>query len=516
MFFSGKLRYVRLVGAVAILTSTATAAPKAEDRICIYKGNPHYWQYKGKPVLLVGGSKDDNLFQLPEVEKHLQEMKAVGGNFVRNTMSDRNDKGFEVYPFKKLDNGKYDLNQWNEEYWKRFDNFMRKTHQLDIFVQIEVWDRFDYSQRNWEPHPYRPNNNINYTTPSSGLADRYPDPAWYDTQPFFHSIPGMPRYVKQLDTVRKYQEKFVAKMLSYSLKYGHVLYCMNNETSTPPAWGRYWIAFIEKEAKKRGVSVYCTDMFNDGYKPETSGLLAQAYDDVRVYKFLDISQINSRLFNEDQWAKLMWVVKRIKKHPRPLNCVKIYGSGQTKWGSGTPVDGVERLWRNLFAGCAAVRSHRDGAGIGLQPISKACIKAVRKVETLVKFWDVESHQELLSDRGKDEAYLIARPGDAYVLYFTSGGSVGLNMKRYDKDFRLKWIDISTGEWGKETHIRGGKIVQIKTPGKGPYAAVIMTSVSTGTDNYKKKRLLTILKAVVSDIGNLAVIVRIIPGTIIMA
>ena len=36
-------------------------------------------------------------------------------------MSDRKDKDFELYPFRQLDNGTYDLNQWNVECWARFD-----------------------------------------------------------------------------------------------------------------------------------------------------------------------------------------------------------------------------------------------------------------------------------------------------------------------------------------------------------------------------------------------------------
>lgn len=123
--------------------------------------NPYYWQYNGKPVMLIGGSKDDNLFQIPDLKEHLDEMVAVGANYIRNTMSDRPDKGFEVYPFKKLENGKYDLNQWNDEYWQRFENLLKWTKERNIFVQIEVWDRFDYSRDNWEPHPYNPKNNIN-------------------------------------------------------------------------------------------------------------------------------------------------------------------------------------------------------------------------------------------------------------------------------------------------------------------------------------------------------------------
>ena len=31
-------------------------------KLLIYEANPHYWEYKGKPVLLLGASDEDNLF----------------------------------------------------------------------------------------------------------------------------------------------------------------------------------------------------------------------------------------------------------------------------------------------------------------------------------------------------------------------------------------------------------------------------------------------------------------------
>ena len=108
------------------VSSTAVAADRA-DRIQPWSRDARYWQYKGQPVLLLGGSKDDSLFQIPDLEAALDEMAAVGANYIRNTMSDRQDKGFELYPFKRLADGKYDLDQWNEEYWTRFENMLRWT-----------------------------------------------------------------------------------------------------------------------------------------------------------------------------------------------------------------------------------------------------------------------------------------------------------------------------------------------------------------------------------------------------
>ena len=41
------------------------------DRIQPYAQNPFYWQHKGRPVLLLGGSREDNLFQIPDIAEHL-------------------------------------------------------------------------------------------------------------------------------------------------------------------------------------------------------------------------------------------------------------------------------------------------------------------------------------------------------------------------------------------------------------------------------------------------------------
>ncbi len=53
----------------------------------------------------------------------------------------------------------------------------------------------------------------------------------------------------------------------------NVLYCMNNETHEDPAWGQYWMNFIERSARARGKSVLTTDMFDDVYEAEGSRVL---------------------------------------------------------------------------------------------------------------------------------------------------------------------------------------------------------------------------------------------------
>ena len=191
-----------------------------ENRIRPSDENPRYWQYNGKTVMLLGASVKDSLFQIPHLEAHLDEMKAAGANYIRNTMSDRKDRGFELWRAAQLQDGRYDLDQWNESYWERFENMLKWTAEREIIVQIELWDRFDYSRENWVGHPYNPKNNVNYTHEESGLAAEYPNHPGRNDQPFFFTTPKQ----RNNEVVLKYQQMFVEKMLSYTLKHNHVLY----------------------------------------------------------------------------------------------------------------------------------------------------------------------------------------------------------------------------------------------------------------------------------------------------
>ena len=437
------------------------------DGIRPYEKNLRYWQYRGEPVLLLGGSKDDNLFQIPKLKDHLDEIKAAGANYIRNTMSDRPDGGFEVYPYRRNEAGKYDLDQWNDEYWQRFANLLRWTAERDIIVQIEVWDRFDHSRENWEKNPYNPRNNVNYTSEETGLAAQYPDQPGGNKQPFFFTTPEQ----RDNETLLPYQQRFVDQMLEYSLQYNHVLYCIDNETSGEEAWAIYWAQYLRKRAAEAGKEVCITEMWDEwDLRGKTH---RRTLDHPERFDFIDVSQNNHKK-DQEHWDNFQWVRERIAAQPRPINTVKTYGADGNKFGH-TDRDGIERFWRHVIGGAASARFHRPDSGLGFSPTAVASIRAARKLQSLISLWEVEPANQLLSDRSADEAYLAFQPGVAYALYFTDGGSVGLDLREADGSFDLRWIDIATGEWGTHETIDGGDVVHIAAPGPGHWAAAIVRS-----------------------------------------
>ncbi len=453
---------------------STTSNPK--QQLKPWSKNVAYWQYRGEPVLLLGGSKTDHLFLADSLLTHLNEIHKIGGNYVRNTMCQR--EGLKLKPYELKSDGTFDLNQWNTDYWSRFENMLKWTHERNIIVQIEVWDRFDYSREFWEISPWNPRLNTNYSYEEAGFDKTYPKHPSSDLQPFFHSIPGMPLYNTKLDLIRGYQEAFVSKMLSYSLNYGHVLYCMNNETTSPLEWGQYWINFIKAKAAEKVAKVFVTDMFDDAHLGAKAVNTPVIFEDATHYQFADISQVNSRNFGDDHWRELEYLIKKVnEKHPRPSNHTKIYGGGYKSFGTGGLEDGIERFWRNILAGSASSRFHRPDSGNGLNERAVASIKAARLLESEVKFWEIEPQMQLLSQRAPNEAYLAAKPGESYILYFPYGGAVNLDLSDTTNSFQLKWISITEGIWldRKPEAVKGGGAVPIKAPFIGGWVAVI-TSV----------------------------------------
>lgn len=448
-----KLLTLLILSALTLAACNMNNPASGSKDKCIkpWRENPRYWQYKGKPVLLLGATDNDNLFQNENIESHLDSLKAIGGNYIRNTMSDR-DQGDEK-AFLRTPEGKYDLNGWNDVYWNKFTRMLHLTSERDIIVQIEIWDRFDHSRNEWLTDPYNPGNNINYSYADSGLDSLYPLHPGQNKQPFFYSVPEL----KNNDVVLKYQQTFVRKILSVSLEFDNVLYCIDNETSGEEEWATYWYEFIRENSK--GKEIYITQMW-DTWDVKTD-IHKRTFDHPERYGYIDISQ-NSQLPGYQNWVNQQYVFDYIKGNPRPVNSTKIYGSDRGNWLDRgiTTEHAVQTFFRNILGGYASSRFHRPPSGLGLSQTSVNCIRTVRKIEELVKLWDLEPGMELLLDNEENLAYLAAKNKEAFVIYFTKPGRVQLDLSGINKDFIIRWINIENADWSQIGEIKGGEPAEI--------------------------------------------------------
>jgi len=470
MFDTCRITVLTLACGASVLFASGGSYAGTEDenknRIRPYAKNPYYWQYKGKPVLLLGGSDDDNLFQWTgeRLIEQLSLLKSAGGNYVRCTMSSR-DKG-NVWPFEQV-NGKFNLNQWNNEYWRRFENFLKLTHERDIIVQVEIWAFHDFNKGHWEKNPWRPANNTSYDSSNTTLKEFYGNIGKV-SHDFFFTVPKL----NNDGLVLAYQQKFIDKILSHSLRYGHVLYCMTNEIHPQfsPEWGWYWSEYIkDKAAADRKVET--TEMYweIDLKKPQQRASL----DRPDVFSFFEASQ-NSAKMGQQNWDNLQFAHHYLEEKPRPINHVKIYGSDTSTWKGSTDRHASECFWRNIIGGSASSRFHRPPYGMGLGQKAQAHIKSMRLLTANLDFVNAvpDSRSRLLSNRSGNEAYLSYIPRKQYAVYFPNGGSVDLDLSEAAGQYVMKWLYIAQSRWAREETLEGGGTVTLSPPGTGHWAVWI--------------------------------------------
>ena len=380
------------------MINPALGETNVKKPINICEQYPEYWEYDGKPIMLLGGSKEENPFQIPDLIEHLGLLHSVGGNYTGCTMSSRYPG--DVEPFEKKD-GIFDLNVFSEEYWKRFRNFLKYTYKLDIIIQLVVWDSFTFKEESWQKNAFNLQNN----------------------------------------TIMKYQKAFVDKLMSYSLEYPHVLYCIDNIASGAEEWVAFWAEYIKGKAAGKGLNVHITEMWE--HWDMLDQMYNRTFDHPELYSFCDISQ-NNHVNGAKHQDAISYVKERTKNRARPLNNVKIYGSYTYE----TPEDALERFWRSIFGKCASVNFHSNDLGLGLTPLAQKHILSARKLTYEIKIFECQPHNEFILQSEENQAYCLADPGRVIAVYFTGCSEILLDTSSLNGDLLVKWLDINNARDGE--------------------------------------------------------------------
>ena len=446
--------------------------------------NPFYWTCNGDPIVLLGGTDDDNLFQWPDPIPHLDLLRACGGNYIRNTMSSRDTSN--VQAFMRNNDGTYDLGQWNDDYWQRLETLLSAASERDIVVEIEIWATYDFYLRSWTGNPFNPDNNINYTAKESALPVSTDYNNFNKVQPFFKTVPNL----EDNPTVRKYQEKYVDKLLSISLKYDNVLYCINNETCADSSWGIYWAKYVRAAADSLGKRVYLTDMF-DNWDPSNGAVQGAVVQDrsdhpyidtatatntlehPEIYDFIDISNHNVQN-GQVHYHTARYMVDRVRESGifRPVTCIKVYGGTRETDFDGTYAEGQRRFWRNVFAGVSSSRFHRPPYGLGLDSTAQVHIRSLRQFTDSLGVFSCVPDNSMLTGREKNEAYCLADRGIKYGLYFPHGGDITLQVPDSIRQVQTVWLNILKSEWSSPLVYPVEHELSLVTPDTSQWAVYI--------------------------------------------
>ncbi|WP_345267617.1 hypothetical protein [Nibrella viscosa] len=147
--------------------------------------NPHYFQFKGKPTVLVGSGEHYGavINQDFDYKTYLQTLGRDGLNITRvftgayfekqgafgiakNTLAPSPDRlilpwSRSTQPGFALGGNKFDLNRWNDAYFTRLKDFMREAERNNVVVEITLFS--SYYGAGWAHSPFNRDNNISYT-----------------------------------------------------------------------------------------------------------------------------------------------------------------------------------------------------------------------------------------------------------------------------------------------------------------------------------------------------------------
>ena len=175
------MRLTTLLTTILSLTSFALAQ---QEPLKLHPENPHYLEWRGKPTLLITSGEHygavlngafDYIPYLDELQDKTLNLtrtfsgtyREVPGDFgiTDNTLAPTADK--YVSPWLRTDTpgagdggNKFDLRQFNPEYFKRLKDFVAQAGQRGVVVEYVLFCPF-YEDSMWNVNPMNAKNNVN-------------------------------------------------------------------------------------------------------------------------------------------------------------------------------------------------------------------------------------------------------------------------------------------------------------------------------------------------------------------
>lgn len=178
-------RIPTLTAVIGLLVLLAGCGAPENDRrpVHVHPENPHYLQYEGQPILLVGSGEHYGgvLNAAFPYEPYFEELGSNGLNQTRtfsgtyreipasfgieeNTLAP--DPEDYLSPWERAESqggpdghGRFDLTDWNGAYFDRLKGFIREADRHDVIVELVLFCTI-YEDTLWAVNPMNPKNNI--------------------------------------------------------------------------------------------------------------------------------------------------------------------------------------------------------------------------------------------------------------------------------------------------------------------------------------------------------------------
>lgn len=133
---------------------------------------------------------------------------------------------------------------------------------------------------------------------------------------------------------------------------------------------------------------------------------------------------------------------------------------------------VQALWGTYMAGGAGVEWYYGNTDLTAEDfrtregVWRQTRYAMQFFEDHLPFTEMEPYDELITAGG---AWCLAKPGDTYAVYLTSGNPISLNLSDVSGDFNIIWYNPRKGITlqQSETVVKGGNVITLTPPVPDP-------------------------------------------------
>ncbi|MFN7944819.1 MAG: PA14 domain-containing protein [Blastocatellia bacterium] len=235
----------------ALLLFTASTALAQAKLLALYPDNPHYFLFRGKPTVLITSGEHYGAVLNPDFDyvKYLDTLRRDGMNLtrtftgaayvepqgafniVKNTLAPAPNRFLAPWarsatPGYANGGNKFDLDKWDENYFKRFRDFVAQASARGVIVEVNLFCPY-YGDAQWKLSPFNVTNNVNGLGNLASRRDAY----------------TMDRHGGLL----AYQEKFVRRLVSELKGFDNIYYEVCNEPwadDVKPEWQRHIVDVI--------------------------------------------------------------------------------------------------------------------------------------------------------------------------------------------------------------------------------------------------------------------------------
>ncbi len=441
--------------------------------LMLHPDNPHYFLFRGKPIAVVSSGEHYGAVLNPDFDylKYLNTLRQEGMVYTRlfsgtyferpgsfgiekNTLAPAPGKA--LVPWKRsgetgaaCGGNKFDLDQWDNNYFVRLKSFISEASKRGIIVEISLFSSiYGY----WETQPWNRKNNININSDISKEK------------------------VQTLDngSVLRYQENVVRKIVRELNEFDNVIYEIQNEpwadhTLTATQKSEYFNRqdFAQEGAEWRN-KVELADQASLDWQKRIASFIK---DEERQLK-------NSHLIAQN-YCNFYYPVTQVDPNVSIMNFHydypvvieqnyawnRVIGFDESGFAGSEDITYRKQAWNFIIAGGGLFNNldysfavgEEDGKAVnkapgGGSPNLRKQLKVLSDFINSFNFINMKPDYDFIIQSPGAFTRALSEPGKQYAVYIHNGSKCDLNLKLPAGNYSVEWISTKDGRQVKTEKI----------------------------------------------------------------